>query len=197
MRVWLNDGSGVMNESSTVLGLTDTGAGRGLLTFDYDNDGDLDLFLVNNAGAPVLYRNHLGNEAGWLRVTTVGVQSNPHGLGAVVRLWVEGSGPVQIREIDGGSNFLGQNEPTAYFGLGEASNIDRVEVFWPMTGRVVEFTDVPRNTSLSVVETTSALDLPGAPELDASDAPACGLLGIEVLLPLAARRLRLRRRSVS
>ena len=52
MRFWRNDGRGGMTEMADAVGLTDTGSGKGLLVFDYDEDGDLDIFLVNNAAAP-------------------------------------------------------------------------------------------------------------------------------------------------
>ena len=120
-----------------------------MLTFDYDSDGDLDLFLVNNAGSSVLYRNDTPATNGWLRVRTLGVDSNLSGLGAVIRVWTTPSGSPQVREIEAGSHYLGQSESIAHFGLGPGSDpVFRVEVSWPATGRSQEFTDVSRNTEL-------------------------------------------------
>jgi hypothetical protein len=151
--LWLNDGNGVMTEISESLGIMDDGPGRGLLTFDFDKDGDLDLFIVNNAGTPVLYRNDVGNLNSWLRVDTEGSESNRDGIGAVVSVWLaKGSDPL-VHEISAGSNFLGQSESTAHFGLGAGSEpIFRVEVYWPATNRTNEFTSVVRNTTLEVLE---------------------------------------------
>jgi hypothetical protein len=206
LRVWANDGSGQMTEISQDVGMVDEGAGRGLLTFDYDADGDLDLFVVNNAGSPVLYRNDTGSQNRWLRVKTQGTDSNRDGIGAVVLLWTDLGAPPQVREIEAGSHFLGQSERTAHFGLGGGTDpVDRVLVYWPATQRTNEFLDVARNTTLVAVE-PSASDSPEDPE-EPSPAPdpeekdggsgsglRCGLLGIEplLILPFLARRKRRR-----
>ena len=54
----------------------------GLLTFDYDDDGDLDLFVVHNTDEPVLYRNDGGNENDWPRVAVEGTVPNRDGIRA-------------------------------------------------------------------------------------------------------------------
>ncbi len=151
MRLWRND-NGSMTEMAVAAGLTNVDSGKGLLTFDYDNDGDLDLFVVNNTGHPVLYRNN-GTGNGWLRVRTIGVDSNRNGIGT--RVWVKSTvgGPSQLREIDGGSHFLSQSEFTAHFGLGAGdAPLAEVRIEWPKTGRVQRLFDVPRNTLLVVTE---------------------------------------------
>ena len=153
MRVWQNDGNESMREISEIAGMDNDGPGRGLLTFDYDRDGDLDLFVVNNAGTPVLYRNDSGNDRSWLRVDTVGRHSNRDGIGAIVSVWTVNGGTPQVREIHSGSQFLGQSETIAHFGLGTGtSSIDRVAVYWPATGRTNVLTDVSRNQMLVIVE---------------------------------------------
>jgi len=124
LRVWANDGSGQMTEISQAVGMTDEGSGRGLLTFDYDADGDLDLFVVNNAGSPVLYRNEMGHLNAWLRVKTQGTDSNRDGIGAMVLLWTDAAAQPQFSEISAGSHFLGQSERTAHFGLGPGTDCD-------------------------------------------------------------------------
>jgi hypothetical protein len=153
MRVWQNDGNGSMTEISASAGMADDGPGRGLLTFDYDRDGDLDLFVVNNAGNPVLYRNDSGNQNSWLRVDTVGTDSNRDGIGAIVSVWTVNAGDPQVREIHSGSQFLGQSEAIAHFGLGAGSaDIDRVTVYWPATGRTNDLSAITRNQTLVIVE---------------------------------------------
>ena len=59
--LYQND-DGVFTDVSNAAGVTDTGKGRGLLSFDYDNDGDLDVFIVNHGAQPILYRNDGGND---------------------------------------------------------------------------------------------------------------------------------------
>jgi hypothetical protein len=151
MRLWENDGTGRMVEVSRERGLTDTGSGKGLLVFDYDDDGDLDLFVVNNSGEPKLYRNDGGSRNGWLRVRAVGTISNRDGLGAHVIVQSE-TGACQVREIGSVSHFLGQSERVAHFGLGPGTGpVPRVVVWWP-SGLAQEFAEVARNTTLVAVE---------------------------------------------
>jgi hypothetical protein len=156
MRLWRNNGNGTFTEVSAAEGITDTRSGKGLLTFDYDRDGDLDVFVVNNANGPILYRNNTANANAWLRVNTVGTLSNRDGIGARVTVTTDlndAANTTQVREIDGGSNFLGQNERAAHFGLGELNGtIDLVTVRWP-SGTVQSFSDVPANTTLEARET--------------------------------------------
>jgi hypothetical protein len=115
--------------------------GKGLLTFDYDNDGDPDLFIVNNGGQPILYRNDGGNGNHWLKVKPVGgagsgvagAVTNRDGYGVLVTV-IDASLPNPLTlEIDGGSNYLGQSDPTAIFGLGPnfLGTIDEVDIQWP------------------------------------------------------------------
>src|SRR5262249_4087816 len=88
IRLFRNNGQGgvltTFTNVATSAGLTDTSQGRGLLKFDYDRDGDLDVFIVNNFQAPILYRNDGGNQNNWLRIETVGTISNSDGVGAFI-----------------------------------------------------------------------------------------------------------------
>ena len=151
MRLWRNDG-GVMTEVSADAGITSMDSGKGLLSFDFDNDGNLDLFVVNNSGHQVLYRNN-GSGNSWLRVKAVGRDSNRDGIGARVVVTPALGGTSQLREIDAGSHFLVQSEFTAHFGLGSGSApVAEVRVEWPQTGRTQRFENVARNTTLVVTE---------------------------------------------
>lgn len=153
-KLWRNDG-GTFTDISTSVGITDTGLGKGLLVFDYDRDGDLDLFIVNNLGFPVLYRNDLANGNHWLRVVPRGRYSNRDGIGAVVTIVPDGDSPMQHREISGGSHFLTQSEKVAHFGLGASSApIPIVKVRWP-SGIEQEFTNVSADQVLEVIEPES------------------------------------------
>jgi hypothetical protein len=153
MRLWANDGRGRLQELSLVAGVTGTAAGKGLLTFDYDRDGDLDVFVVNNAGAPALYRNDGGNESSWLRVRVVGEQSNRDGVGARLELQDTAASAVQLREVGVRSHFLGQSELTEHFGLGfGATSVAMLTVTWPASGLTTVLRDVPANSTIVVRE---------------------------------------------
>ncbi|ELS02827.1 hypothetical protein Xen7305DRAFT_00025450 [Xenococcus sp. PCC 7305] len=152
MRLWRND-NGFFTEIATSSGVTDTGLGQGLLTFDYDNDGDLDMFVTNNGSDPLLYRNDSENTNDWLKVKTQGTVSNADGVGAVVTVVATEDGPEQIREISASSDYLGQSEITAHFGLGDLPNdlVHQVRIQWP-SGIIQEFDNVSANQMLTIVE---------------------------------------------
>ena len=131
--LYRND-NGVFTDISNAAGVTDTGMGRGLLSFDYDNDGDLDVFIVNHGAKPILYRNDGGNDNDWLKIKVQGTDSNRDGIGTFITVDPDDSvvGDEMVREINAGSNFLSQNELTAHFGLGpDSGNIDLITVAWP------------------------------------------------------------------
>jgi hypothetical protein len=160
IRLFQNNGQGpfltTFTDVAASAGMTDTSQGRGLLTFDYDRDGDLDVFIVNNFQAPILYRNDGGNEAGdWLRIETVGTISNADGVGAFITVTPDLAFPNKklVHEITLSSSFLSQSEPFAHFGLGAAADlIDLVRIEWPASGIVQEFYDVAPNQLLTIVE---------------------------------------------
>jgi len=152
MRLWQSNGA-TMVEVSAAMGMTATAAGKGLLVFDYDGDGDLDVFIGHDDAPPLLYQNQRGYLRDWLRVRVEGRTSNRDGLGARVAVRAVADGPVQVHEVNAGSNFLGQSETTAHFGLGEsAGTVHEVRVSWPATGRSTVFRAVPKNTTLVAVE---------------------------------------------
>ncbi len=148
-RYWQNDGSGRFRGRSNEVGLDDIEDGKGLLVFDADNDGDLDVFVVNNASEPLFYRNQ-SVSGGWLRVSLEGVTSNRQGLGARVSVFADGL-PEQIREAGVSTHFLGQSEDALHFGLDESQTADIV-IRWPASGLVTTLNDVPANSWIQVTE---------------------------------------------
>ncbi len=154
MRFWRNDG-GVYTEVAEELGIDDPGSCKGLLTFDFDLDGDQDVLVLNNNGPVKLYRNDGGNANGWLRIDTKGSVSNSNGLGTFIEVTPEPGGPTSIREIGSASGFLGQSEATAHFGLGdEIDYVSEVKVRWP-SGLTRQYVNVPKNTTLVLNEEIS------------------------------------------
>lgn len=151
--VLFQNNNGVFTDVSYAANITDRKIGTGLLVFDYDNDGDLDIFIVNNQDHPVLYRNDGGNDNDWLRIKTVGTVSNRDGFGAFITVQPDiASSDVLVWEVNSGNNYLGQNEPIAHFGLGaSAGTVDLVTIEWP-SGHVQVFNDVAPNTLLVATE---------------------------------------------
>ena len=152
-RMWLNNGDGTFTDVSDASGFNDTRSGKGLLTFDYDNDGDLDVFIANNGEHPVLYRNDSTGLGNWIKINTEGTESNRDGICAFITIIPDSNQPSVFccREVDGGSNFLGQNENTVHFGVGMATQLDEVRIEWP-SGIVQTYVNVNTNQTLSIIE---------------------------------------------
>ncbi|MBD5782468.1 CRTAC1 family protein [Pelagicoccus sp. NFK12] len=148
---WRND-DGVYQRFSDAMGFTDRDPGKGLLVFDYDNDGDLDVFIANCQTKPILYRNDTVTDNRWLRVNLVGRKSNSHGIGARLELQAEPDGPVQLREVSASSHFLAQSEVTSHFGLGDfTGNAHQLTVRWP-SGVVQTLSNLPVDREIRILE---------------------------------------------
>lgn len=151
-RFWENVGGGRLRERALDVGIGDTDLGKGLVVFDYDRDGDVDVFIVNNGQLPRLYRNDGGSDSSFLRVRAVGTRSTSESLGARVWVRVTADGPRRMREIGSVSHFLGQSERIAHFGLGRGvTRVAEVEVRWP-SGMTTRLEDVEANQTLELVE---------------------------------------------
>jgi hypothetical protein len=149
-------GEAAFAESGNLSGLSDNGQGRGLLTFDYDRDGDEDVLIVDNSGlhgtSTKLWRNESGNQHSWLAVELDGQGGNRHGVGARIELRRWPSSPPQVRVIGLGSHFLGHGEYRAHFGLGaDASPVFELRVLWP-SGEVTQLEEVGAGQVLVVAE---------------------------------------------
>lgn len=153
-----NNGRGVFEDNARAYGLNDYGIGRGSVTFDLENDGDLDILVVNQQpvleGYPVtsftrLYRNDAA-KGNWLKIALKGVDAELQGLGARIR--VVAGGRNMLREIDGGaSSHISQNSPIAHFGLGSATRVDSIVVTWP-GGNQQLLLNQPINKLLTITE---------------------------------------------
>lgn len=123
--------------------------GRGAAFGDYDNDGDIDAFIVNHGASGVLLRNDGGNRNAWLNVALEGARSNRSAVGARLRL--HAGAVVQSREVGAQSSYLSQNSPVMHFGLGSQPAVDSLEILWPSGERQV-IDEVPVNGRLRIVE---------------------------------------------
>src|SRR5262249_8902760 len=127
-RLFVNNGDGTSFEPAAQSAVTDADNGRGVAAFDYDGDGDLDLFVHNSEGPGRLYSNDGGNALHWLDVSLRGRTHNTEGIGA--RIHVTAAEHTQLREVRAGNNYVSQDPAGAHFRLGTASSAS-VEVLWP------------------------------------------------------------------
>jgi hypothetical protein len=123
--------------------------GRGAAAADYDNDGDMDVFVVNNGGPAILLRNDGATGNRWIAIQLEGRRSNRSGLGARIRLVTDSV--VHIREVGAQGSYLSQNSIVQHFGLGSHQTVDTVEVLWPR-GATQVVTGVATNQQLRLVE---------------------------------------------
>jgi hypothetical protein len=149
--LFMNQGDGTFSESALSLGLDHSKAGRGMLNFDYDDDGDQDIAIFTNFSKFTLWNNDLsGNEIAWLRVfldTTVNDELAADGYGTVISARVGTS--TQYRHVFGGDNYLSSSELSAHFGLGAATSVDELRVEWS-NGEVTVLKDVAVNQTIVV-----------------------------------------------
>jgi hypothetical protein len=129
--VFRNAGGGKFQDVSTAAGtfFATKSVGRGACFADYDNDGKVDVYLVNLGGAGVLLRNTSPSGGNWLTVKLAGTKSNRDGIGAKVE--VDAGDLKQFAERTAGSGYLSQDDARLHFGLGAARKVDRIIVTWP------------------------------------------------------------------
>lgn len=106
--------------------------GRGVAVFDYDLNGGVDVVLRNYRQPTQLLR-HVGARGHWLQVKLVGTRSNRDAVGA--RVSISTAGRTQTREVHAGSGYLSGSSLVQHFGLGAATQVDRLEVRWPSGAR--------------------------------------------------------------
>ena len=145
------------SEKGREVGVNDYGIGRGSVVFDMENDGDLDILVVNQkpvreyptASTTRLFRNDLP-KGNWLQVQLKGTESDRNGLGSRVAISVNNKR--MIREIDGGgSSHLSQNSTIAHFGFGDAIKVDSLWVTW-LGGKEQLLTGVGVNQIITINE---------------------------------------------
>jgi hypothetical protein len=134
---------------------TDRHISAGTAWSDYDNDGDLDIFVANwgdNAEANDLYRNETSG-ASWLAIRLEGRRSNRMGVGAEVRLVAEidGETKTQHRSLLLNTGYGSQNAPNIHFGLGNATVAKTLEISWP-SGKVDSYSNVEAKRFWHAVE---------------------------------------------
>ena len=130
-------------------GATDARSSRGAAFGDYDDDGDVDVLVMNMNEPPSLLRNETKNANRWLKVKLLGTQSNRAGIGATVIVTVDGRR--QAQAVLSQSSYYSHDDVRLHFGLGVARSAEKVEVRWP-SGGVDVLRDIAPNRVLTVRE---------------------------------------------
>ncbi|MBI2190433.1 MAG: CRTAC1 family protein [Planctomycetes bacterium] len=121
--------------------------GRGAAFGDYDNDGDVDAFVVVHGGPGILLRNDGGNASHWLKVRLGQTHRNRFAVGASVRLLAGGAW--QTRQVGAGNSYLSHNSLELEFGLGQNPKADRIEIRWP-DGHQQALQDISANQTIEI-----------------------------------------------
>jgi hypothetical protein len=150
-QVFENTGAGKFRDVSTELGkyFMKKLVGRGVCFGDYDNDGDIDAYIVNLNDHGAFLRNNKGNQNNWLLLKLVGTTSNRDGIGSRVK--VTSGGKVQTAVKKSTTGYLSQNDPRMHFGLAKNTIVDRIEIKWP-SGKLQVLENIKANQILTVTE---------------------------------------------
>ena len=115
---------------------------RGVAFGDFENDGDIDVLVINMNDRPTLLRNDTKSGNNWIAVKLVGKSRNRDAIGA--RVWLEEEGSLQVAEVRSGGSYLSHNDMRVHFGLGRRTNVPPMKVRWP-DGAIERFEGLAAN----------------------------------------------------
>ena len=127
---------------------------RGTAFGDFDNDGDVDVLVMNMNEAPLLLRNEYFSKSArgpnnWLMLNLMGVKSNRSAIGA--RVTLKTGTQLQFQEVTSQSSYYSHNDHRLHFGLGSSQKADAIEILWPSGEREV-LNNVPANRIVNIRE---------------------------------------------
>lgn len=123
--------------------------GRGTCVGDFDNDGDMDVLVVNLNDSCRFLRNNKGNQNNWLMLHLTGTSSNRDGVGARIRISSGGKEQITLKKSTTG--YISQNDPRLHFGLGKNELVEWIEINWP-SGKLQRLENIRTNQILDVTE---------------------------------------------
>jgi hypothetical protein len=150
--VYRNLGNGHFQDVSSLMGpgISKRFSSRGAAFGDYDNNGCMDVLVLNMNDLPSLLRNVGGNKQNWIKIKLVGTICNRTAIGARVR--VTTGKHTQMDEVQSGTSVMSQNDLRLHFGLGKVKTVDTIEVKWPTTQKIERFEQIKANQILTIRE---------------------------------------------
>jgi hypothetical protein len=150
--VYKNLGNGKFKDVSAEMGpgITTRFSSRGAAFGDYDNDGGMDMLILNMNELPSLLHNVGGSKQNWIKLKLIGTKCNRTAIGARAR--VTTGKHIQMDEVNSGASVMSQNDLRLHFGVGSAQIIDAIEIKWPTTQKIERFTQVKANQILTIRE---------------------------------------------
>lgn len=150
--VYKNLANGHFKDVSSEMGpgISEQFSSRGAAFGDYNNDGGVDALILNLNDLPSLLRNDGGTRQNWIKIKLIGTKCNRTAIGARVR--VTTGKHTQMDEVHSGASVMSQSDLRLHFGLGKAETADLIEVKWPTTQKIEQFTQVKANQILTIRE---------------------------------------------
>lgn len=140
-QILINLGHGKFIDTTDLSGiaLRDNQSARGAVFADFDNDGDIDVYVAHNNDLGQFLRNE-SPVRHWLGLRLVGKNSNRDAIGAQVRLTLATG--TQFRTVTSGEGFLSDGDKRLLFGLGDDETVERLNILWP-DGSKQDFDQIP------------------------------------------------------
>ncbi|MDH5445721.1 MAG: FG-GAP-like repeat-containing protein [Gammaproteobacteria bacterium] len=160
-QIWINQGKGYFKDVTNISGpaLLDTQSARGAAFADFDNDGDIDVYVTHNndLGQMLINQSPPGN---WLNVTLESTESNRDSIGAKLTLTTR-FGKI-YKTVNSGGGFMSGNDRRIHFGLGKDNHIKSLSINWP-DGTTSDINNIAHNQFIKIKQGFGILPNQAAP----------------------------------